>query len=604
MRLRVDLILAALFVRATAAALAASAGRDFSDQYFDWEVIKSTKELEYTNCYGPFQCARLEVPLDWSNSSNPNRVSIAIVRLPAVVYVADESFGGTVVINPGGPGGSGIDSILQGGKALQAIVDGDKHFEILSFDPRGMKFSTPSTACFEDDFFRTVIEIHAINVGSLESNPEALNVKWSIDKGLGRLCREASNGKFQDGSNIHQFVSTAAVAQDMVEIIDQVDSHLRKELSSRKGHVHDHQMPIIDPLRQVPLLNYWGLSYGTLLGNTFASMFPNRIGRMVLDGVVDADDYTATGWTSNLQDNNKTWTKFFEYCFEAGPRCPLFDKSTKCPDEIRAKVETFLFQLRNDPIPLLFNGNLIMLTYHQLKLNIHLALYFPNELWPLLATGLRSLLEGDTPGAISVLESDLWRKPSSGSFTPSTPFHSWRWTSRNQHWSASEPYTPGYPWQLEAAVSVLCGDGDDISSRPKTDFEAIAALLESQSPIVGSIWSEIPMYCIHWPASVRPSLKHRFTGPFQSNLTDYDPRGSPLLFIGNTADPVTPLRNALKMSERHEGSVVITQDVPGHCAATVNPSFCTYEVLKQFFSNGTLPKPGLVCEGARKPWDY
>lgn len=571
---------------------------------FHWGAVEPSPVLQYTKCYGSFECARLEVPLDWSNLSNPYHVTLAIIRLPAVVDIADESFGGTIVINPGGPGGSGTDIVLQSGKGAQRIVDSDKHFEILSFDPRGMKFSTPSTACLNDDAARTALMTMMTDVGDIETSKHAFDVKWSIGTGLGRLCEQTSNGKFPDGTNIHQFVSTALVARDMVEIVDQIHVHLQRELTQRRKSRQDHQIPIPTASeKKTPLLNYWGLSYGTYLGNTFASMFPERIGRMVLDGVVDADDYAATGWTSNLQDNNKTWAKFFDYCFEAGPRCALYGEAVKGPGEIRTKVEDFLSALKDDPLPLIANDNVYLLTYFILKANIHLCLYFPNMLWPLLAISLRSLLDGETAKAASVFQSAaLWRQ-SSGKFAPSTPFLYGPDRSSGQLHDNTEPDTLGYAWQPEAAVSVLCGDGDDITYYSKAEFAEFASQLESQSPLVGSIWAEIPMHCTHWPAAVRPSSANRFTGPFRSNLSDYDPHASPLLFIANTADPVTPLRNALKMSEQHEGSVVLTQDVPGHCSGEVNPSFCTFEALKQFFGNGTLPKPGLVCEGARKPWD-
>ncbi|KIV85477.1 hypothetical protein PV11_01169 [Exophiala sideris] len=598
------LLLAAVgTILATVADLPPSQGRSVDD--FHWDMIEASPELRYTKCYGSFECARLQVPLDWSNRSNPTHVTLAIVRLPAVVDIADESFGGTIVINPGGPGGSGTDIVLLSGRGVQRIVDGDKHFEILSFDPRGMKFSTPNTACFTDSAARTALQTWMANVGGLERSQHALSVKWSADKGLGRLCEQSSNGKFPDGSNFHQYVSTALVAHDMVEIIDQVDAHLQRESSRRSKPLQDHQKPISTTSeKNTPLLNYWGLSYGTLLGNTFASMFPERIGRMVLDGVVDADDYSATGWTSNLQDNNKTWATFFDYCFEAGPRCPLFDEAVKDAREIQAKVESFLSKLKDDPLPLLVNGNVYLLTDFVLKANIHLCLYFPNILWPLLAISLRSLLDGETSQAVSTFEAAAsWHQSSHGRFASSTPFRYLPHALTAQLHEYALADTPGYAWQPEAAVSVLCGDGDNITSYTKAEFAELASLLESQSPLVGSIWAEIPLPCIHWSDALRPSPANRFTGPFRSNLSDYDPRGSPLLFISNTADPVTPLRNALKMSEQHEGSVVLTQDVPGHCSGEVNPSFCTFEILKQFFGNGTLPKPGLVCEGARKPWD-
>jgi TAP-like protein len=75
------------------------------------------------------------------------------------------------------------------------------------------------------------------------------------------------------------------------------------------------------------------------------------------------------------------------------------------------------------------------------------------------------------------------------------------------------------------------------------------------------------------------------------------------LFIGNTADPVTPLRNAVKMAAGHEGATVLIQDAPGHCSGTTIPSNCTWNVIKDFFNYGKLPKNGTLCEVDWKPWD-
>ncbi|OAL37795.1 hypothetical protein AYO20_02972 [Fonsecaea nubica] len=577
------------------------AGLNTSDA-FNWTEIPSSRELHYHKCYDSFECARLEVPLDWSNSSNSGSIILAIARLPAVVDVGDESFGGTVVINPGGPSGSGVGILLWSGKSIQNILDGDKHFEILSFDPRGVQFSTPSLACFQDDTVRDILNLLGVGAGSLESNPNALDVKWAIDQSLGLLCAQTSKGRFPDGSSIRQFVSTALVAHDMIEIIDQVDVHLRRELRSKDSHARNQQaLDSVESNEGPPLLNYWGLSYGTFLGNTFASMFPHRIGRMVLDGVVDADDYIATGWTTNLQDNMKSWTKFFEYCFEAGPKCALSNPTISGPEEMRWQVENFVDGLKNNPLPLVQNDNAYILTYFNMKAIIHMHLYQPIQLWPLLALVLKALMEQDISRAMSAWES--WPFPESGDFAPLLPTVPHMALSPDGFFGKDLPLPSSYPWQLESSVSILCGDGDDITFRSKRDFTKYLDLLLSQSPVVGSIWAEITLHCILWDPTNRPSPKNRFTGPFQSNLSDYDPRGSPLLFIGNTADPVTPVRNAFKMAQRHEGSVVVTQDMPGHCAGTTNPSVCTFGVLKRFFAHGELPQAGLVCEAAVKPWD-
>ena len=107
---------------------------------FQWDDVVAKPDLEYHDCYGGFQCARLILPLDWRNESNEATVEIAITKLPAVVNDTDPSYGGPIFTNPGGPGGSGVDYILLAGQALRNIADipGKRHYDIVSFDPRGI----------------------------------------------------------------------------------------------------------------------------------------------------------------------------------------------------------------------------------------------------------------------------------------------------------------------------------------------------------------------------------------------------------------------------------------------------------------------------------
>ncbi len=118
---------------------------------FDWSAIDPTPDLQYHDCFSGFKCARLQVPLDWQNSSDPRTVALAITALPATVPKDDPSFGGSIIAIPGGPGSSGVDFILGFGPTMKLIVDRKKHYEVLSYDPRGVGFSTPTVDCFGGD---------------------------------------------------------------------------------------------------------------------------------------------------------------------------------------------------------------------------------------------------------------------------------------------------------------------------------------------------------------------------------------------------------------------------------------------------------------------
>ena len=560
---------------------------DTLPESFNWSDVQPLNKLRYTPCYEGFECARYTVPLDWTDLSNDNEVVIAVIRLPATVPESHPSFGGTIVLNPGGPGGSGVDFVRWAGRGVQEIVDGDKHFEILSFDPRGIKYTTPSTACYEDDAHRNLYLLQNTDVGSVDDSAFSLNKKWALAQGLGQLCDISNLGVYPDGTNIRQYVSTALVAHDMVSLTDAIEEQLSHALST--SHSGSSNQRVLEEKHDLPLLNYWGYSYGSYLGNTYASMFPGRVGRMILDGVVDAPDYAATGWSTNLNDNDKVWQKFFEWCFEAGPKCALCSPDIKSPDDMATQVYHFMDYLKENPISIIYNDTIVVFTYFDLETIFHASSYGPHQMWPWLAITLFNFVQTD-PTALTTLPIIPIR-----SLPLPLPFLS----PFNNH---STAYPTGYSHGLEASASILCGDGTPIPAN-KTSFHTYLTDLKTQSPLIGPIWAQITLWCRHWPSSQRPSPKNVFSGPFTSNLSQYAKGGSPLLFIGNTADPVTPVRNAVAMASGHEGARVLVQDSPGHCSGVNIPSECTWGAVREFFNKGELPKNGTVCGVDWKPWD-
>lgn len=567
---------------------------------FNWSAIEPSANIQWHNCYIEYQCARLTVPLDWTNASNTNEVHIAIVKLPAKVDSSDPTFGGSILLNPGGPSGSGSDDVRYNGPSIQNIADGQKHFEIVSFDPRGVHRTTPSPQCFGTPEARDLwTELNKLAGGAdVEST---LNVKWALSQGLGQLCANATYGVYPNGDNIKQYVSTALVARDMVRIIDAID----EEKHASRGQSSASQHPL-SSFREKALLNYWGFSYGTYLGNTFASMFPDRVGRMNLDGNVDADDYAATGWSTNLNDNNLVWRHFFDWCFEAGPACALFDQQFQGSLDMHAKIIDLFDDIKENPIAYIDQtGKISVLTYFSLEYTMHPFAYNPWHSWPRLAANMAALLSGD-PLPFLNLSSPTSPDPMPNITTTALDEYP---PPDSRFLNRTDPYPPSYSHELEAAVSILCGDGAPLTSETKADYSIYISQLVNQSALIGPTWGQITLPCRHWPTHLRPADRNRFTGPFGSNLSDYANNGSgngwarPLLFIGNTADPVTPLRNAKRMSETHEGSRVLTLDSPGHCSGPNQPSRCVWEAVRAFFNDGELPEEGKVCKVDWKPWE-
>jgi len=274
------------------ALLARSLAQSTPSDDFDWDSIQPAYHLKYHPCYQKFQCARLKVPLDWLDANNSNTVAIAILKLPATVSETDPSHGGSILINPGGPGGSGVGAALHLADYLQFVVDSeDKHYEIVGFDPRGIAFTTPPADCYFDPFARGTYAMQVRGLGGLVPELAPLSKRQAMVNAYGRLCGENLGGE----GGILPFASTASVARDMVEIVDKIEELRQKEKNQSPGR-HPGQKPMVgEEANATPKgparLQYIGFSYGTVLGNTFASMFPGRVGRIVLDGVCDIDDY-------------------------------------------------------------------------------------------------------------------------------------------------------------------------------------------------------------------------------------------------------------------------------------------------------------------------
>lgn len=257
---------------------------------FDWSAITPTADLQYHDCHTNFKCARLLVPLDWSkhshnvagqytNSSGGPHAAIAIITLPAKVPVSDPSYGGPILLNPGGPGGPGVEMVRAFGPTFQFVADtpGVRHFDVMGFDPRGTGLSTPSAECFENDFERRLNELRDHRIPSAATE-QGLHMKFEVSEGIQKLCAQQTAD--QAGGSIFLHMSTASVARDMLEIVERAEEARRKAAG-------------VTGAGEPPRLQFVGFSYGSHLGNTFASMFPGRVGRMVVDGIVDAEDYTA-----------------------------------------------------------------------------------------------------------------------------------------------------------------------------------------------------------------------------------------------------------------------------------------------------------------------
>lgn len=508
---------------------------------FSWDKITPSQRLEYHPCYQDFQCARLEVPMDWQrNDTKGKTVALAIVRLPAKVPVTDARYAGPVLTNPGGPGGSGVEQILRAGKMTQYIVDADmtpnttsstdrdndtrRYHDIISWDPRSIGFSTPNVQCFPDSLSRETWLMQNEAIGLLGSSEDSWLRNWYRAKALASGCSVA-NGETLDGSEAFaQHVNTVAVVRDMLEIIDRHADWVEQE-RERLLFVQDKRpngvVHVKNASQDIVKLKYWGNSYGTLIGQTFSSLYPDRVGRLVLDGVVDAEQYYFGPWFANLQDSDKILSRFFEHCFDAGPdRCSYYNAAGA--DAIRQEYESLLTHIFDHPIgvPCTSSRGPDVITWSDVKSTVRLGMYMPIAFFPIIAELLADVGRGN-----GSLMADF--KQSMGGSGLSCPSPTCK---------AAGPYTPACnaagTTDYDASLAILCSDIDaTFADVNETGFQMYWHKLQGQSKVLGDWWAHTRLGCVGW--KVKP--KWQFEGPVGGRTEEG------ILFVNPSLDPVTPL---------------------------------------------------------------
>ncbi|PBK84160.1 hypothetical protein ARMGADRAFT_943880 [Armillaria gallica] len=478
---------------------------------FDWSTIEPTSNLSWVNCYSDYKCTRFQVPIDYANEGG-EKAALAVIKLSAQ---SETEFKGTVLMNPGGPGGSGVTTLVSSGPLLASVIG--NQYDIISFDPRGVGNSTPRA-----EFFLSKEE-HLLWLASTNHFTWAVNTTsdqiphlWASAQVIAELAKERDNG-------ILNYISTDNVARDMLQITEAPGQEK---------------------------LQYWGFSYGTVLGATFASMFPDKIERMILDGVLDMDGYYNGDWRNEVLDTEKDMQSFFDGCVAAGPDACAFYASTS--EEIADKLDVIYQSLLTEPVPVIFPPFYGVVDYAVLQTAIKNALYAPYTSFSILAEGLASLAVGN--GSI------IYAMQATVDDSSSVYDNSW-----------------------EAEIAIACSDALN-NTDSVADLFAYWDSIQGVSPFAFWLMTQ-RIGCSGW----KFHREGRFTGPVGGN-TSY-----PILLIGNTADPVTPLSMAHKTSTAFSGSVVLTQNSSGH-TSSVASSACTSAHVQAYFQNGTLPDDGVVCD--------
>jgi pimeloyl-ACP methyl ester carboxylesterase len=282
-------------------------------------------------------------------------------------------------MSPGGPGGSGVDLLLAYAPLLGQMLGEEYNF--ISYDPRGVNNSGLVLDCFQNNTEARVAftRLHRTGVTKINASSTSLAMQFYSASIYGEWCNDAvENGGSE--SRYGYYVTTPAAAHDLRTFIE-----AEARLAGR-------------PPADARLWAY-GVSYGTVVGSTFAAMFPNRVGRMVLDGVLDAELYYENDWGGFLDQADEAMGEFARLCYSAGPeRCSFWGPSMV---NITERLDGIIQGLQDHPVPMSMVQDQnredlpALVTYSDLKALFLNTIYNPLSRFPSMADTLHELERGN-----------------------------------------------------------------------------------------------------------------------------------------------------------------------------------------------------------------
>jgi pimeloyl-ACP methyl ester carboxylesterase len=455
------------------------------------------QRLDWHACGGN-QCAQLTVPLDYAKPRG-RTITLAVLKVPA----GDQQHKvGSLVVNPGGPGGSGVQYAAAG-----PVVFGDvlpRYFDIVGFDPRGVGRSTPLQCASTAELDRFVAS---------DPDPDTAAERRQMD----REVHAFGEGCLHDSGALARHMSTVEVARDM--------DILRGALGE-------------------PKLDYFGASYGTFLGATYANLFPGHVGRMVLDGAINP---ALSNEKLSLEQAHGFEVALRAYVGNCVSQGGCFLGSTV--DQGTRRIRQFLDQVEANPLP---TDTSRRLTAGTAMLGIWMPLYV-RSYWPQLSAGLQQAMQQRSGSKLLSL-ADLY-------------------TSRGPH---------GYlDNSLEALYDVNCLDHDD--AIPTSQVPSHFPQFLKASPTFGKAFAFGLSTCYSWPIhSGRSSHALHAKG------------APPIVVIGTTRDPATPIEWAKALSRQLDSGVLVTRNGDGHTGFHQGNQ-CVDNAVQDYLVHDQVPRNGLAC---------
>lgn len=302
-------------------------------------------------------------------------------------------------------------------------------------------------------------------------------------------------------------------------------------------------------------------------------MFPDRVGRIILDGVCDADHYVGPVWMDSIRDADAVFNSFPRFCFEGGSSCSVYRPGDSVSD-IAERLFGALEDLKINPIVVTDIGTNtpVVITYSDIRRTFFSSLYAPIMGFQIIAWVVGIIIEKNY-------------LPLAPLFALPYPFS-----------MVCQQPAPAWQYPNEAQYAIMCSDKryplNETVPNLKLMFEQM-----SNTSSWADVWLTVMLGCEGWGIEAidppmrwddHPAHKQK---PINTSF--------PVMFIGNTFDPVTPLQAALNMTKKFVGAGLIEQKSMGHCSIAA-VSKCTIKKVKEYFTEGKVPPPPTEGE---KNWD-
>lgn len=457
------------------------------------------QKLDWSQC-GQNRCTKLSVPLSYAKPGGP-AIQISVLDSPANGHRK-----GYLVVNPGGPGGSGVDYAA----AADFIVSGDVHevYDVVGFDPRGVQRSDPIT-CYDDAQMDTFLGADPTPDTPAEQQAAVRNAK-----AFAAACEKKNPALLPN-------VSTDDVARDM--------DVLRAALGQSQ-------------------LDYLGKSYGTFIGSTYAGMFPKRVDKMVIDGVLPPDLTSSQVNLGQAQGFELATRAYVGDCVAKGG-CPLGGSVTEGMQRIR----DLLKQLDQAPIPVSNQGDVHQLTEGWGSAGIAEAMYDQSQ-WPTLTKAISDAFNGNGNGLMTLAD-QYANRTNGGHYTGNI---------------------------MQVIYAVNCLDRPD--SNQLSHYAQNAKTFTAKAPTWGAFLAWGSLACGFWPAKQADDKPKVITA-----------KGSgPILVVGTTRDPATPYPWAVRVAKELANGHLLTWDGDGH-TAYMRANSCLDDAVDGYLLQGTVPPDGKRC---------